>query len=158
MLWYKNLWFRVKVEGGSVLSRHWTKNYAVHHLPPLAAPATTRLVLAGHLLGEGDESHQEGHEHQRCTGPLHCQPRDISHMETAHHTHRDKQFHSNNTARWRLPAIGEEEGRRTQEQTRLVAGEGGWDAHQRKNIIFLRTESPGCVMGVVRYKGRRRGG
>ena len=56
------------------------------HLPPLAAPSATRLVLAGHLLGEGDESHQQGHEHQRCTGPLHCQPRVISHMDWPHHT------------------------------------------------------------------------
>jgi hypothetical protein len=71
----------------------------LHYLPPLAASSTTGLVLASHLLGEGDKSHQEGHKHQRCTGPLHCQPRVISHMETAQYTHHDKQFHSNNTAK-----------------------------------------------------------
>lgn len=76
-MWYEN--------------RHWHKNYVMHYLPPLAAPSTTGLVLAGHLLGEGDKRHQEGHKHQRCTGPLHCQPRVISHMETAQYAHHDRQ-------------------------------------------------------------------
>lgn len=55
----------------------------VMNLPPLAAPSTSCLVLASHLFGEGDERHHKGHEHKRCTGPLHCQSRVIRHMETA---------------------------------------------------------------------------